>query len=396
MPGWNRAPGPRSPLNIRKIPPIDRARARCRFLDIRRMLWLETRIVAETPRWEVPARIMIDTDVLTRPQTEISSAGEYTEDAEEALEWADRRTAAAILKAAHLFHEMAESGHSWDKDPNNARQASAADRGREAALLKQAARRAAEAGWPEEISERLQQIAESILAETDGSPPPLPSDDKLHAKHGAHPTPPEDEISHPWERFISRIGSFFHISRNYEHHDIKSARDHRRALLQARRAEQQGFDGAIRAAKIYERMATCGHAWEKNKDLAKSHGKDDQRAQGYSLFAAAQHAESEGRPFRDVLRLYSRAYGVLTEAGEPEPDLRVWLWPDGGEDARFNLMLARCYLKMGRKGEAERRAERAIWQKLIDAPYLSSHDRAVIENMGLRLLRDDGISGIDC
>jgi tetratricopeptide (TPR) repeat protein len=143
-------------------------------------------------------------------------------------------------------------------------------------------------------------------------------------------------------------------------------------------------------------MAECGHPWERNRDLAKSQAKDDRREQGYCLFAAAAHASAAGLPEREVKRLYTRAYGVLTAAGEPEPDLRVWLWPDGGEDARYNLTLARCYLQLGRTDEAERRAERAIWQKLIDAPYLSNHDRAVIENLGMRLIRPEGISGIHC
>ncbi len=339
----------------------------------------------------------IDTEFTLSAPPEITSAREYGQDAVEAEKWAERGTAAAALKAAHILALMAASGHPWTADQQQARLDSLQDRGREAELLREAATRASAAGWPDEVGEHMRRIADEVAALGVGSSPNLTSDDgRMPATPGLYGISQQAEAPHSWERFTGRAAHALHIAKDFEHHEIKTARDHRHAQLQARAAEEEDAGGSVRASRIYERMADCGHPWEKNRELAKVHAKDDRREQGYSLFAAARQAAENGSPDREVKRLYTRAYGVLTAAGEPEPDLRVWLWPDGGEDARYNLALARCYVRLGRYEEAERRAERAIWQKLIDAPYLSNHDRAVIENMGMRLVRDEGISGIDC
>lgn len=339
----------------------------------------------------------IDTEFAVSAPTVIRSDREHGDDEKEALQWASRGTAASALKAAHIFGLMAESGHRWAKDHEQARIDSLADRGREAQFLRQAADRANEAGWPAEVSQRLEDEADSLLNPDNESSGFLRRpDDSLHGKGAAPAVAVQDDASNAAERFWMRVTATLHVAKNFENHDIKSAKDHRRASQQARAAQGQGIDGALKAARIYLRMADCGHSWEKNRELAKSRAKEDRREAGYSLFLAANEALADGRPDREVSRMFTCAYGELVAAGEPQPDLRVWLWPDGGEDARYNLVLARCYVQLGRHEEAERRAERAIWQKLIDAPYLSNHDRAVIENLGMRLVRDEGIAGIDC
>jgi hypothetical protein len=292
---------------------------------------------------------------------------------------------------------MAESGHNWTSDVAQARLDSSKDRQQETRLLREAADLAERAGWPVEVADHLRTIADSTAeSSNDDSATPQRSADQPPAGGNLRVVAQREERHHPWERFTTLTANVLHLSRDYEHHEIRTARDHRHALIQARFVGQSDFDSAMKTARIFEHMADSGHTWEKNDDLAKTKIKDDRREQGYSLFAAAGHAAASSMPDGEVKWLYTRAYGVLTAAGEPEPDLRVWLWPEGGEDARYNLCLARCYLQLGRNDEAERRAERAIWQKLIDAPYLSNHDRAVVENLGTRLLRDEGISGIDC
>lgn len=339
----------------------------------------------------------IDTEFALSAPQQIVSAQEYGEDEQEAKRWEGRGTAAGALKSAHIYGLMAESGHKWTPDPHQARLDSSKDRSQETRLLREAAGLAERAGWPVEVADHLRAIADSAPESSIGDPATPPrSGDRPPAGGNLRVVAQREEAAHPWERLTTRTATALHLARDYEHHEIKTARDHRHALLQARAVGQSDFDSAMRAARIFEHMADSGHKWERNEDLAKAKVKDDQREEGYCLFAAAGHAAAAGRPDGEVKRLYTRAYGVLTAAGEPEPDLRVWLWPDGGEDARYNLALARCYLQLGRSDEAERRTERAIWQKLIDAPYLSNHDRAVVENMGTRLLRDEGISGIDC
>ena len=318
---------------------------------------------------------------------------------QKALNWAKRGTAAAAIKAAHIIGALTDGDHDWTTDPANASLIDGMkNQDMEAQFLREASKRSERAGWPTAVTERLLEIAETVLNDrsagvglrsyTEGG--------DGESQDGARETGISDSPLKPMERLSFRARSVLHVSENFEHREIISARDHRHAALQARALEEQGVDGALRAARVYERMAECGYPWEADREQAKALSKADRRAQGYSVFAAAFRAAGDGRSAEDLKRLSSLAYGILTAAGEPERQPSIALWPDGAEDARFNLTLARCYVLLGRHEEAERRAERAIRQKLLDAPYLSNQDRAAIETLGMRLVREAGISGIDC